>query len=346
VRSASPGVKNKVYALKLLTLMVLTLLLAFAPSATAEYGDVVMNDYSEAAGMRPVVFQHWFRRVRFRCKVCHVDLGFELKAGGNQVNMRKITDGQFCGACHNGAIAWSVEHCSLCHSGKPSLPTRLHEMTRQEPSAPVTAAKARPAASAPGQEAAGAPEAPAPAAAPPAPASAAVAEVNTFNRLLRPIARSRPPSVEPGVHGFAHDLTPQLQRPAEAFAALPKATAGNHVDWVKALDAKAITPRWDRINPSTVPTVMDLNVVREVKGSMPDVVFPHKRHTDWLQCANCHPAIFIPQKGANRISKASILLGEKCGVCHGKVAFPVSECRLCHSRNKAGATAAAAGSKR
>jgi hypothetical protein len=26
---------------------------------------------------------------------------------------------------------------------------------------------------------------------------------------------------------------------------------------------------WDRINPSTVPTLMDLNVVREVKGSMP-----------------------------------------------------------------------------
>jgi c(7)-type cytochrome triheme protein len=77
---------------------------------------------------------------------------------------------------------------------------------------------------------------------------------------------------------------------------------------------------------------MDLNVVREVKGSMPDVVFPHKQHTGWLQCANCHPATFNPQKGANRISKASILLGEKCGVCHGKVAFPVSECRLCHQR--------------
>jgi hypothetical protein len=31
---------------------------------------------------------------------------------------------------------------------------------------------------------------------------------------------------------------------------------------------------------------------------------------------------------------AAILLGEKCGVCHGKVAFPVSECRLCHSKKK------------
>jgi len=35
---------------------------------------------------------------------------------------------------------------------------------------------------------------------------------------------------------------------------------------------------------------------------------------------------------------AAILLGQKCGVCHGKVAFPVSECRLCHSKKKDGTT--------
>jgi c(7)-type cytochrome triheme protein len=79
---------------------------------------------------------------------------------------------------------------------------------------------------------------------------------------------------------------------------------------------------------------MDLNIVREVKGSMPDVVFPHKPHTEWLDCSSCHPAIFIPQKGANQISMASIMLGQKCGVCHGRVAFPISECRLCHARQK------------
>ena len=84
----------------------------------AEYGDVVINNYSDAAGMRPVVFPHWFHRVRFRCKVCHADLGFQFKAGGNQINMVKIIDGQFCGACHNGDLAWSVENCNLCHSGE------------------------------------------------------------------------------------------------------------------------------------------------------------------------------------------------------------------------------------
>jgi c(7)-type cytochrome triheme protein len=109
--------------------------------AQAEYGDVVINNYSDAAGMRPVVFPHWFHRVRFRCKVCHADLGFQFKAGGNEINMLKIIDGQYCGACHNGELAWSVENCNLCHSGKPGTPTQVHESTIQKLATPQAASK-------------------------------------------------------------------------------------------------------------------------------------------------------------------------------------------------------------
>lgn len=109
--------------------------------AQAEYGDVVINNYSDGAGMRPVVFPHWFHRVRFRCKVCHADLGFKFQAGGNEINMVKIIDGQFCGACHNGDIAWSVENCNLCHSGKPGTPTQVHESTVQKLAQPSGAPK-------------------------------------------------------------------------------------------------------------------------------------------------------------------------------------------------------------
>ena len=97
--------------------------------AQAEYGDVVINNFADAAGMRPVVFPHWFHRIRFRCKVCHADLGFKLKAGGNEITMAKIIEGQYCGACHNGEIAWSIENCDVCHSGKPGTPTQVHGST-------------------------------------------------------------------------------------------------------------------------------------------------------------------------------------------------------------------------
>ncbi len=106
-------------------------------AALAEYGDVVINNYSDGAGMRPVVFPHWFHRIRFRCKVCHSDLGFEFKAGGNNINMLKIFDGEYCGACHNGQIAWGVENCVLCHSGKPNQKTGVHNSTADRLVAPV-----------------------------------------------------------------------------------------------------------------------------------------------------------------------------------------------------------------
>lgn len=116
--------------------LVLTLGLGQATPAFAEYGDIVINNYSDAAGMRPAIFPHWFHRIRFRCKVCHADLGFKFQAGGNQINMVKIIDGQFCGACHNGDIAWSVENCNICHSGKPGTPTQVHESTIQKLASP------------------------------------------------------------------------------------------------------------------------------------------------------------------------------------------------------------------
>ena len=118
-------------------LLVIVITLGFLESAQGEYGDVVINNYSDKAGMRPVVFPHWFHRIRFRCKVCHADLGFKFKAGGNDINMLKIIDGEFCGACHNGDIAWSVENCDLCHSGRPKTATQVHESTLQKLVAPA-----------------------------------------------------------------------------------------------------------------------------------------------------------------------------------------------------------------
>jgi c(7)-type cytochrome triheme protein len=135
------GSRPRIWKLAAALLAGAALLAAFAPAARAEYGDVVINNYSDTAGMRPVVFPHWFHRIRFRCKVCHADLGFKFKAGGNEINMVKVIDGQFCGACHNGEVAWSVENCNMCHSAKPGTPTQVHESTTNSLVAPAGASK-------------------------------------------------------------------------------------------------------------------------------------------------------------------------------------------------------------
>jgi c(7)-type cytochrome triheme protein len=268
-----------------------------------------------------------------------------------------------CALCHAGGVAgapkfgnaadWGPRvargaaalYTSALNGTPKGMPARggNAELKDAEVKAAVDHMMGAVAASAPAKPAATVKAAPVekPAAAPSAPVVAAKpdTQVNAFNRLLRPAARNNPPPAEDGIHDPKNDGTLALQAPRAAYEGLPRANAGNRVDWVAALGQKRIAPRWDRADPKASGLVLDFNIVREVKGSMPDVVYPHKQHTEWLDCSNCHPAIFIPQKGANQISMAAILLGEKCGVCHGKVAFPVSECRLCHSKKKDAAAA-------
>lgn len=107
------------------TLICAMFCMAVSGPVMGEYADVVLNNHSEEEGMRPVVFPHWFHRIRYKCKVCHGELQFKMRVGSNHVSMAAISEGQFCGACHNGEVAWSADQCDLCHSGKPGLKTGI-----------------------------------------------------------------------------------------------------------------------------------------------------------------------------------------------------------------------------
>jgi c(7)-type cytochrome triheme protein len=107
---------------QLSSLLVMVMFALFVPlRANAEYGDVILNNQAEKEGMRPVIFSHWFHRIRFKCNVCHTEIGFKMRAGADKIIMANIIDGKFCGACHNNQIAWGPENCNLCHSGLPGL---------------------------------------------------------------------------------------------------------------------------------------------------------------------------------------------------------------------------------
>lgn len=110
-------------AMIVLALSMTAAVIAAIGTASAEYGDVVLNNRAEAAGVRPVIFPHWFHRIRFRCKVCHHELAFEMRAGADVVTMSDLSEGKFCGMCHNNQIAWGLENCGLCHSGEAGLKT-------------------------------------------------------------------------------------------------------------------------------------------------------------------------------------------------------------------------------
>lgn len=110
---------------RIIVLLALVAILLPASDIRSEYADITINETAEAEGMAPVIYPHWFHRIRYQCSVCHVDLGIKMKAGSSGITMDKISQGEFCGACHNGDIAWSGENCDLCHSGKSGLETGI-----------------------------------------------------------------------------------------------------------------------------------------------------------------------------------------------------------------------------
>ena len=90
--------------------------LLVASSALAVEGDIVFKRKDGEGGVPPAVFSHWFHRIRYKCYACHPAIT-EMKAGADPITMDAIKEGKFCGACHNGKIAWepSFETCSRCH---------------------------------------------------------------------------------------------------------------------------------------------------------------------------------------------------------------------------------------
>lgn len=120
-----------------------------------------------------------------------------------------------------------------------------------------------------------------------------------------------------------------LHDPAVELEGFPKDAQGN-INWVKALDGGKFSPKGS-LNPQD-PAIkeFDFDVLRFPAGSMPDVVYPHKAHTQILDCWNCHPKIFEMKAGANPITMVKIMQGEYCGRCHGKVSFPLNDCFRCH----------------
>ena len=133
-----------------------------------------------------------------------------------------------------------------------------------------------------------------------------------------------------GLHDPDNPAIELLQEPAEALSQLPPDSVGNQVLWNQALRQGYIEPRTN-IYPETKIEVIDMDIIMERTGEMPLVLFPHRPHTEWLDCTNCHDKIFIKKVDANPINMLAILSGNYCGQCHGAVAFPLTECNRCHS---------------
>jgi c(7)-type cytochrome triheme protein len=103
-----------------------------------DYGKVLLNNYSEKAHLSPVVFDHWFHRSKYTCRLCHVDIAFAMKTGSTDIKASDNANGYYCGTCHNGKTvsrgkavfescskrfsAVNAKDCSRCHSLGKNVP--------------------------------------------------------------------------------------------------------------------------------------------------------------------------------------------------------------------------------
>jgi c(7)-type cytochrome triheme protein len=113
----------------------------------------------------------------------------------------------------------------------------------------------------------------------------------------------------------------------------PKALYGDQINWTKALKRGLITPKQSIIDPEfqSIPFEQGLRLNSEWQLAKTRAVFPHQKHIEWLDCADCHPDIFnIQKKGTKHFRMDNINRGMFCGACHLTVAFPVQDCRRCH----------------
>jgi c(7)-type cytochrome triheme protein len=148
--------------------------------------------------------------------------------------------------------------------------------------------------------------------------------------LLRLLAQQQgqaaPDTVRPEIE--------QLLDPDTVKALLPKDHAGN-VDWMEALRQGVIDPRHGPPGQDAPPPEGAFRFGFDFYLPGPDTTlnafFPHSAHTEWVDCAQCHPRIF-PVRGT-AITMGDVFQGKYCGECHGKVAFPVlTGCERCHTK--------------
>ena len=103
------------------------------------------------------------------------------------------------------------------------------------------------------------------------------------------------------------------------------------IDWVRMLKDKLITPKESFSPEDKEEPPFDMDIVMPAKTGLIDgAYFPHSTHSMWLKCENCHVNLFLPVAGVNNLTMSELVKGKACGVCHGKVSFPLNDCGRCH----------------
>lgn len=117
------------------------------------YGRVTLRQSAAPrAGFAPVVFDHWVHRSKFTCRLCHTDIGFEMRAKTTAISAADNMQGRYCGTCHDGKMKFNdhaifaacaiqiagqdIGRCNKCHQPEkgPDREAAFHRFAEKLPS--------------------------------------------------------------------------------------------------------------------------------------------------------------------------------------------------------------------
>ena len=86
-----------------------------APAQTVGGGDLTFS----ARGAHDVIFSHktHVNIKGLKCSACHYQV-FQMTRGSHKIDMNSISNGEFCGKCHNGYRSFDAKvskNCTRCH---------------------------------------------------------------------------------------------------------------------------------------------------------------------------------------------------------------------------------------
>jgi c(7)-type cytochrome triheme protein len=306
---------------------------------TCHAGDVEIN-YGEA---EKVVFSHDVHSEMFECEECHSDI-FVPERNANPVGMKKMEDGESCGACHDGDTAFGVKSdCGSCHQGAEDIAIKstvgdilfshdVHtEMFGCDECHPDTfRAKANSnqvgmqkmesgescGVCHDGDTAFGVAD------------DCTTCHVAVDELMIK--------TEDVGGVSFSHEIHTEMFGCGECHPDTFKAQANsNQVGMEKMEAGESCGACHDGdtafgVNEDCASChAGDISYVNEDAGN---ITFPHAAHTDMFGCDECHPDLFKAKRGANKATMEAMEDGESCGACHdGDTAFGVAEdCESCH----------------
>lgn len=107
------------------------------------------------------------------------------------------------------------------------------------------------------------------------------------------------------------------------------------INWVELDKSTAFGPLHSLSGNPDPEGIRETNILFETTSTfLQNVLFSHKTHSTWVKCSLCHPNLFKPEVGANKVKMIEMKDGKSCGFCHGRVAFTYSDCLRCHSQPK------------